>query len=464
MRDLIFSVLFVCMIPAALALGASGVMLWIWVALIAPVSYLMGFAKGFSFNKVAALAAVIGILADKSKKRPYVDTHIFLLLMLLLQCTISDYFSLTDISRAADLYDRITKAIILCLIMLPVIRDRLRIHGVVLTICLGMGMHGTSEAMKYIITAGGHQIEPPSFFGDNNSFGLALLMFLPLLAYLGNYLAQPIARNVARFGLALNLIAVVATNSRGALVGMGAIGLMLLAQSKRKLHVLAVMAVVGIGLVFFTPASWRERMDTISDAQSDSTFMGRVRSWKMNTLVALDRPFFGGGFSSMEDQRVFDIYVNRFSSLDFIPTEDPAGPLAAHSIYFEILGDTGFVGLGLFLAIMATGFNNLRVIRRLTVNRPEWAWATDLAYALRLTLVAYAVSGAALSMAYFELYYVFTTLISVLRKHVETEVNAPKPQIRDNTRAQAQAALVSSMNGESPSARRRKRADAMPRV
>ena len=134
------------------------------------------------------------------------------------------------------------------------------------------------------------------------------------------------------------------------------------------------------------------------------------------------------------------------------------------SIYFEILGDTGFVGLGVFLAIMATGFNNLRVIRRLTVNRPEWAWATDLAYALRLTLVAYAVSGAALSMAYFELYYVFTTLISVLRKHVETEVNAPKPQIRDDTRAQAQAALARSMNGESPSTRRRKRADAMPRV
>ena len=267
---------------------------------------------------------------------------------------------------------------------------------------------------------------------------------------------------MARFGLGLNLIAVIATNSRGALIGMAAIGLMLLAQSKRKLSVLAIMAVIGAGLVFFTPASWRERMDTISDAQSDSSFMGRVRSWKMNTLVALDRPFLGGGFSSMEDQRVFDIYVNRFSTLDFIPTEDPAGPLAAHSIYFEILGDTGFVGLGLFLAIMATGFNNLRVIRRLTIHRPEWAWAADLAYALRLTLVGYAVSGAALSMAYFELYYVFTTLISLLRKHVETELNAPKPQIIDDIKARNKAVLARSMKGEAAPARQRPRADALP--
>jgi len=307
MRDLAFVLLFACMIPAAMSSAASGIMLWVWISLIAPTAYLFGFARGFSFNKIAAAAAFIAILMDKAKKRPYVDTHVFLLILFLIQCTISNLFSLTDISRSDDLYDRLSKAIILSFVMLPIIRDRLRIHGVVLAICLGMGMHGTSEAMKYIVTAGRHELQPPTFFGDNNSFGLAVLMFLPLLGYLTKYLARPIARNVARVGLALNIVAVIATNSRGALVGMAALGLILLVQSKRKLSVLAVLAVVGLGLVFFTPEAWRTRMDTINDAQSDSSFMARVRSWKMNTLLALDRPFVGGGLSAMEDQRVFDI-------------------------------------------------------------------------------------------------------------------------------------------------------------
>ena len=450
MRDLAFVLLFACMIPAAMSSAASGVMLWVWISLIAPTAYLFGMARGFSFNKVAAVATFIAILVDKTKKRPYMDTHVFLLILFLIQCTISNMFSLTDIPRSDDLYDRLSKAIVLSFIMLPIIRDRLRIHGVVLAICLGMGMHGTSEAMKYIVTAGRHELQPPTFFGDNNSFGLAVLMFLPLLAYLTKYLARPIARNVARVGLALNIVAVVATNSRGALVGMAALGLILLVQSKRKFGVLAIMAVIGLGLVFFTPESWRARMDTINDAQSDSSFMSRVRSWKMNTLVALDRPFVGGGLSAMEDQRVFDIYVGRFSSLDFINTGDPVGAIAAHSIYFETLGDTGFIGLAIFLGIMVTAFNNLRLIRRKSRGHPELQWAVDLASALQLTIIAYAVSGAALSMAYFEMYYVVTTLISVLRKYVETETApATRPlavAVRSNASIQA-TALARSVGG-----------------
>ena len=65
-------------------------------------------------------------------------------------------------------------------------------------------------------------------------------------------------------------------------------------------------------------------------------------------------------------------------------------------------------------------------------------------------------------MAYFELYYVFTTLISLLRKHVETELNAPKPQIIDDIKARNKAVLARSMKGEAAPARQRPRADALP--
>lgn len=425
MRDVVFFGLFVCMIPAAVSFGTSGVMLWIWVALMTPINFMYGFSKTLPYNKVAAIATILGIVVSKTNKKPYIDTHVLLLLLFLLQCTISYVFALVDSPRGDDLYDRVSKEIVLALVMLPTVRDRLRIWAVLLAVCLGMGLHGTSEAIKYLLSTGDRLVEPPGFFGDNNHFGLALLMALPALGYVGTYALMRIVRYVALAGLGLTLIAVIGTNSRGALAGLVVIGLIVLLQSKRKAAALGLVGVVVAGLLYFTPAVWRQRMDTIGNAEHDNSFLNRVNSWKMNTLVALDRPLVGGGFSAMEDSRVYDAYRPHFSSLDFISTGEPVGPIAAHSIYFQTLGDTGFIGLALFVGIILTAFNNLRTIKRVAHGRADLIWAVDLANALRLTMVAYCVSGAALSMAYFELFYVFTTLISVLRKHVEAEIKVP---------------------------------------
>ena len=67
----------------------------------------------------------------------------------------------------------------------------------------------------------------------------------------------------------------------------------------------------------------------------------------MNTVIALDRPLIGGGFSATTDPRVYAAYRSRFSDFNFfLDTGEPTGPLEAHSIYFQVLGDTGFVGFG----------------------------------------------------------------------------------------------------------------------
>jgi putative inorganic carbon (HCO3(-)) transporter len=224
-----------------------------------------------------------------------------------------------------------------------------------------------------------------------------------------------------------NIVGVIASNSRGALIGLLAVGFAVFLRSRRKLRSMIILTIVGgVGLVF-VPERWYGRMSTISSAESDGSFMGRVASWKMNTLVALDRPFIGGGFSSMEDFKVWSEYLRYFSSLDFIPTGLPHGPLAAHSIYFQVLGDTGFIGLSLFLGLLYVGFRNVRIIERRTKDQPELEWARDIGRYLRFTLIAYAVSGAALSMAYFEFYYLVLTLLSITRRHVEQVAAKPVP-------------------------------------
>ena len=183
---------------------------------------------------------------------------------------------------------------------------------------------------------------------------------------------------------------------------MAVLGLGLVATSKRKVRRAWLMLAVAVVAIYaFAPAAWFARIDTIDSATSDNSFMGRVIAWKISTLVALARPLFGGGFHAIQYLPVWQAYQANFASLDFIPTALPdVSPHAAHSIYFEVLGDLGFVGLFLFISLLLLSFRNVYVVRKLSKGKPELAWARDMANALGLSMLVYSVSAAALSMAY----------------------------------------------------------------
>jgi putative inorganic carbon (HCO3(-)) transporter len=300
---------------------------------------------------------------------------------------------------------------------------RIRIHALIAAVCLGLGFHGFTQGLMYIASGGGHKILGIPSVGDNNSFAVAILMVIPLMLYLAMYSADHIIKFSWFAGLTVSVISVVATFSRGGFIGMAMLGFGLVATSKRKAASLLMLAVAAVAIYAFAPAAWFARVDTIDSATSDDSFMGRVIAWKISTLVALARPFFGGGFHAIQSLPVWQAYQANFASLDFIPTSLPdVSPHAAHSIYFEVLGDLGFVGLFLFLSLLLLSFRNVQVIRKLSKGKPELAWAYDLANALRLSMIVYCVSAAALSMAYLELLYILLAATSRLRSMVEVEL------------------------------------------
>ena len=161
-------------------------------------------------------------------------------------------------------------------------------------------------------------------------------------------------------------------------------------------------------------------MDTIKTVEEDTSFMGRVIAWKQSTLIALDNPLFGGGFYAVQDLSVWLKYAREFNKLDFIPTPEPniRVAFAAHSIYFQTLGDLGFVGLGLFLAILFTSWRNASKVIRAVRDRPDWHWARDLARTLQYSIFAYVIAGAALNMAYFDYMYMVFAILVALRELV----------------------------------------------
>jgi probable O-glycosylation ligase (exosortase A-associated) len=211
----------------------------------------------------------------------------------------------------------------------------------------------------------------------------------------------------------LSAIAALGTQSRGAFLAIAAMALVLWTRSQRKLVSGILLAVMAVVFVAFMPASWEARMRTIDSYQQDASAMGRINAWVMSYNLANDR-LTGGGFS-IYDPKTFARYA-----------PDPADVHAAHSIYFQTLGQHGYPGMILFCLMGAMGFWTARQVRREARARADTLWAFHLAGMIQVSMVGFAVGGAFLSLAYFDLPYNVLVMLIAARhwlreKRWETE-------------------------------------------
>ena len=418
-----FALVWMALLPLSLLSAHVGVLLWVWVALLSPNELLYGFMAGVPFNKVVALVTIALFFVSRERKQPYLDATLLLLLLLAASATMSWATGLAPGDDSTDLYEKLIKEIVLAFMISAVMTTRHRLNLLVLTVVVSLGFLAVKEGLISILTAGGHKIIGSLSIGDNNSLATALLMIVPLTWYLARQSAVRAVRVALLCVLGLSVVTVIMTFSRGGFVGLLLLGLFMVAKSGSRVRTFLLVAAVG-GLIYsLAPATWFERLDTIKDASNDSSFTGRVVAWKISWLLAMDHPLFGGGPHAVQHAEVWSAYLPGLPALDWIATP-PAGPTprAAHSIYFEILGDLGFVGLSLFLALVLGAMWQCRQVVRLARGRPELRWAAELAGMAQISMVLYMTTGAALSMGYFELLYIMLALVSRLRRIVRAAV------------------------------------------
>jgi probable O-glycosylation ligase (exosortase A-associated) len=232
-----------------------------------------------------------------------------------------------------------------------------------------------------------------SFIAENNTLALALIMTLPLMWYL--YLET--SNRLLRWGLlgliALTALSIVTSHSRGALLAGGAMVVFLWLKSPHKLRTALLLVALVPAILMFMPEKWFERMETIQTFQEDASALGRINAWSFAYNVASDRPITGGGYNVFSPD-LFKRYA-----------PDPDDFHDAHSIYFEVLGEHGFVGLGLYLVLGFLAFRLGNRIIQIASDRPDLRWAKNQAAMLQASIMGYAVGGAFLGLAYFDLYY-----------------------------------------------------------
>src|SRR5262249_48719947 len=134
-------------------------------------------------------------------------------------------------------------------------------------------------------------------------------------------------------------VSVIGSHSRGAVLATAGMCAYLVVKSRQRGATGLAMSVIVVATLLVAPESWVERMETTRSYEQDASAMGRINAWWMAFNVANDRPLIGGGFH-LGTPEVFERYA---------PV--PEDIHEAHSIFFQVLGEHGYVGLALFLTV-----------------------------------------------------------------------------------------------------------------
>lgn len=413
MRDLILMLIVFGALPFALFRPQVGVLLWCWFSYMNPHRLTWGFAYDFPFAAVIGAATIAGVVFSKEPKRiPWTPlTVVWLLFVAWMSFT--TIFALIPHDAYAE-WSRAMKIQLMTFVTIMVMTTRERLRSLVWVIVLSLGFYGVKGGMFAAATGGNYMVYGPagSFISGNNSLALALVMTVPLMRYLQLNTKSRFLRYALGVGMVLSALAILASYSRGAFLAISAMAFVMLLKSRKKVVILLALLVIVPAMLSFMPEKWFQRVETIETYQEDASAMGRINAWWFAFNIAKERPFVGGGYDVF-DPELFRRYA-----------PNPEDFHDVHSIYFEVLGEHGFVGLILFLMI---GFLSLRACKwtiRQTRDRKDLYWARDLASMVHVSIIGYAVGGAFLGLAYFDLYYHLVSIALLTRVAVERALTA----------------------------------------
>jgi probable O-glycosylation ligase (exosortase A-associated) len=412
MRDALLIIFVFSALPVILLRPYIGLYIWAWLGYMNPHRLTWGFAYDFAFVQLVAIVTIIGIFFSREEKHVPWSTTIFMWLTFIGWMTLTTIFSL-DPDGAYEEWIRVIKIQTMIAVTLLLINSPSRVKGLIWVIVISIGFYGIKGGIFTLLSGGQYRVwgPPESFIEGNNEIALALVIVLPLMRYLQTITANIWIKIGFLAAMALSVASILSSYSRGAFLALIAMAIALLLKSKQKLVIGVILIVLGLGAIYMMPTQWHNRIETIETYEKDSSAMGRLNAWLFAINLTKDYPVMGGGFQTFRKD-LFEKYA---------PV--PEDFHDSHSIYFEVLAEQGYVGMLIFLIIGFLVIKNCQYIVSKTKDNYELKWATDLAAMVQVSLVGYAIGGAFLGLAYFDLPYHLIAVIVITRNIVQRSLN-----------------------------------------
>jgi probable O-glycosylation ligase (exosortase A-associated) len=413
MRDTALVVIVLALIPIILRYPWIGALAYAWVSVFVPHRWAFGFANDMPIAMIIAVTTLASMLLHPKQVQLPINRITVLLMLLPIWMTVTLFFALEP-DAAYERWAEVMKVFFFALVTASLVRSEKQVNALLWVLVLSVGFYSVKGGIFTILEEGAYKVYGPpggSALADNGAIALASVMMIPLMIYLTGVVSSKWVKAGLLCAIPLSGMTVLGSQSRGAFLAVVAMMVFLWVKSRRKFIfglVLVVSASLAIG---FMPDKWTERMQTIQTYEKDASAMGRVNTWWMLFNLANDRPLVGGGFEPYTP-RQFGRYA-----------PDPLDVHAAHSIYFQVLGEHGYVGLILFLCLGIATWNMAGRLVKASRERSDCVRAGDLARAIQVSFVGFAVGGAFVNTAYWDLvYYEIVILMATYRL-----VQSPEP-------------------------------------
>ena len=404
MRDyLIFAIVF-GLLPFIFKRPVIGVLAFTWLSLMNPHRLTYGAAFDFPFAALVAGVTLIGLAFSKEPKRFPVTNVTVLFIIFTAWITFTTFFALEP-KLAWIEWERVMKAFFMVALAMAVLNTEKDIKAFAWVVGLSVAFYGLKGGVFTILSGGVNRVHGPlnSYIADNNDMALALVISVPIIWYLFLNAEKKWLR-ISLAGVAFfTVVAAVGTYSRGALLAGIAMFVFLWLKGQHKLRTGLALLVILPLILTMMPEQWFDRMQSIGEYKEDASALGRFNAWLFAINVAKNH-ILGGGFN------VFT------PGMFFVYAPDPLDPHAAHSIYFRVLGEHGVLGLGIFILFMFFAWRTGTRVQKFCRRKSELKWASDLAGMSQVSLIGFAVGGAFLSLAYFDLYYNIVAILVLMEK------------------------------------------------
>jgi O-antigen ligase len=405
------------------------------------ISSVMGSRGPFSVNKVLVALVLLSILANRliTGKTQLRLRRTEILLFIFIGVRVFTFFVADDQNVVlANSIDFIKDfGILLCMIYaFDSLEQWKRLGWILVSVAAGLALLGLYQVITgdyaqhfwgFATThfdpsiasgASGVRLEGP--LEDPNFYGQIMVAILPLAIYRIFAEKRPSLKLFGALAAGLITFAVIYSYSRGAFLALVCVGILIL--SERRVGLLKILAAVValLILVQLLPETYRARISTISlinrdetSVYEDDSLRGRTSELRAALGMWSDHPFLGVGVGN------YRVHYQEYASE--IGLEYRNEDRQAHSLYLEVLSETGLIGTLVFIAFLISLFTSLaetrRKLSRMPGHRNTRAWVT----AIMIGLSAYLVTSIFLHSDYFR-YFILLLSLGAAATHLVEEL------------------------------------------
>jgi probable O-glycosylation ligase (exosortase A-associated) len=435
--------LFLCsglVAPFVLGLG------YVWVDTFAPQQVSYSILTAVPVSAIMAVAAIGAYLLMDRRAPPRPTLIMVLLVLTAIWVTYTTIACAVSPESAWPKWNWAIKTIGFSAFMPFLFRSRVQIEAFLQIYIFSAAGQIIPYGAKTLLSGGSYHanlglLSGNSGLAEGSALATVAIMGVPVMLWLRRHgIILPRLKIVGLMYLGLAIAAVstsVGTYERTGLVALAVVAGGLWLQSRHKLRYAAYAGAVAMVLSLYVirpNSEWAQRMSTITDYNQESSSLGRILVWKWTLEFVQTHPL-GGGFNA---------YV-----VDTItyPGENGTPPLVArgkafHNMYFEMLGEHGWPGLGLLLALLGgSAVALVRAIRDCR-NLADMEWCADLAKALLIAESIVAVCGNFIGIAFQpEVYYIFS-LSTMVACHVAQVKRVASVPARETGQAEYAGSLI----------------------